>query len=198
MGFHFSKSPYVAQNRLDDLYYDKLMWDKMSHVKGHLLTVELELHNPYPIVSDLDEWQAYDFFGFANMHITKKPFKSPTQILIYEQKVIAKNAYNYLKSIGFDKEKIQRYAKALCPSFLQCVQKDSMLNREIIEEMRNMSLSSGIDALIYQNDYECQDGCDNTCYLVMNSDSTRIINRKTFKMDWFSFAFFVNIIQRKI
>ena len=182
IGFHFSKSPYVAQNRLYDLYGDDLMCDNLSQEKGHLLTVELELSNPYDIFSDLGYWQAYDFFGFANMHMTKKPFKSPIEMFIYEQKLVAKNAYRYLKSIGFDKEKIQSYAKKLCPSFFQYVQKDSILNSEILEEIRSMSLSRGIDALIYQNDYECQDGCDNTCYLVLNSDSIKIIQRKQFKV----------------
>lgn len=145
--------------------------------KQQILTVRLDLNNPFDIVSDLNGWQAYDFFGFANMHIVKTPFKSPDEMFVMEQRELAKNAFKYLKAIGFDKETIQDIARTLCPQFMQCVQKDTTTNKEILSRMRDMSLGVGIDALTYQNDYECQDGCDNTCYLVLNPDAITIMDR---------------------
>lgn len=88
------------------------------------------------------------------MHITKQPFKSPMEMFIMEQRELAKNAFKYLKTIGFNKENIQDISKSLCPSFIQCVQKNSIINERIKRKIRDMTLSSKIDSLIYKNDYE--------------------------------------------
>lgn len=72
IGFHFSKSVYVAMNRLDDRFDDYGLDDSQRRI----LHVALSIHNPIMVKADLGSWNAKDILDAASYRYTKIPFMS--------------------------------------------------------------------------------------------------------------------------
>lgn len=86
---------------------------------------------------------------------------------LYEQKEWAWAAHHILKSIGIDKETALRMKEEL--------DKDPGLNSVHTEFLRQKCIESPYDAIIYPNDFESQDGFDQTCYIVFQPNQIKQI-----------------------
>ena len=167
IGFHFSKSEFVAQNRLDDRF-DEGEFDKPRI----LLHVALSIHNPLVVDADLGSWDAKDILSAASYKYTHQPFMPASTMYLYEQKAWAHAAHKILKAINIKQEEALEMKSTL--------DSDPNKNRTLTESIRDKFIQGKYDAIIYPNDFESQDGFDPTCYIVFlpnqikSLDSTNI------------------------
>lgn len=101
LGFHFSKERKVALNRISDKMDDFAAESPYNQPLPIpvLLKVELDIHNPLNLNSDIEDWTALGILTTASFILTKKPFESPSSTPLTRQRAMSHSAMSVLKTL---------------------------------------------------------------------------------------------------